>query len=197
MRVFALTGTLAAGKSAVARLFERWGATIVDADRIVHELQRPGEAVYDAIVRRFGADVVADDGTLDRAALRAIVLEHPDMRGDLERIVHPAVEARRRAAIADAARHGAAVVVVEIPLLFEAADPAAYDGVVVVDAPRGERMRRLTENRGIDVAQAEALMAAQWPPEQKRRRATWIIDNDSTTDALEQRALEVWNELLR
>ncbi len=197
MRIVGLTGTVAAGKSTVARLFADLGAVVIDADRIVRELQRPGEPVHDAIVERFGAAVVAGDGTLDRAALRARVLADPRARADLEGIVHPAVERRRRELVADAARRGAAVVIAEIPLLFEATDPSAYDGIIVVDAPREQRMRRLVDERGLAPADATALMAAQWSPERKRERATWVIDNDGSRDALAARVGAIWKELSR
>jgi dephospho-CoA kinase len=196
MRVIGLTGTVAAGKSTVARLFAGWGATVIDADAIVRELQQPGEPVHGAIVARFGTDVVQPDGTLDRAALRRIVLSDAVARADLERLVHPAVELRRRELLADARRRGAQVVIADIPLLFESTDPAAYDGIIVVDAPREERMRRLVTGRGLSAADAEALMAAQWPAARKRAHATWIIDNDGTRADLEQLARAVWSGLV-
>lgn len=123
MRHYALTGTVAAGKSTVAKLFERWGATLIDADAIVRTLQQPGESVHDQIVARFGPDVVAGDGALDRNTLRRIMLADADARRALETIIHPAVEVRRQALLDAALARGDAVVVSEIPLLFEAGDP--------------------------------------------------------------------------
>ncbi|HEX5631715.1 MAG TPA: dephospho-CoA kinase, partial [Gemmatimonadales bacterium] len=176
----ALTGNVASGKSTVAALFAAWGATVIDADALVHELQRPGTGVYEAIVRRFGHRIVGPRGLLDRDALRARVLADPDARRDLEAIVHPAVARRREELVADARRRGAPVVVSDIPLLFEALDPAAFDAVVLVDAPAAVRRRRLVEERGLDPAEAERLMAAQLPSAAKRARSTWVIDNDGT-----------------
>lgn len=195
MRVIGLTGTVAAGKSTVARLFADHGAVVIDADAIVRSLQQPGEAVYREIVERFGPVVVARDGSIDRAALRDRVLTDPQARTDLERIVHPAVERRRRELVAAAARRRAPVVIADIPLLFEATDPSVYDGIIVVDAPRDVRMRRLVDERGLTHANASALMAAQWSPERKRERATWIIDNDGSRDALAARVDAIWKEL--
>lgn len=192
-RVIAITGSAASGKSTVARWFADWGATLIDADHIVHELQRPGEAVHAAIVERFGAGVVGPDGTLDRPALRDLVLRDPVARADLEQLVHPAVAARRDTLLAAARERGDPVVVVEIPLLFEVGDPTRYDQVVVVDAPREERRHRLVEQRGLTVADAERLMAAQLPASEKRERADLVIDNDGTLERLERRARAAWD----
>ena len=197
MRTIALTGTVAAGKSTVAGLFRRLGATVIDADAIVRELQQPGEPVFDAIIAEFGNGVRRADGGLDRAALRASVLADPDARKALERIVHPAVETRRRALVELARSDGARVVVAEIPLLFEAADPSEYDGVIVVDAPVAERRQRLVVERGLDRATADALMASQWTPQRKRACATWVIDNNGDRAMLESRTRDIWLELVR
>src|SRR5262245_25231739 len=103
MKVIALTGAVAAGKSSVAALLGTWGATVIDADALVHELQRPGEPVHAKIIERFGDRVLDSDGTLNRAALRHLVLVDTTARRDLEKIVHPALDVRRRALL-DAAR---------------------------------------------------------------------------------------------
>lgn len=195
MRVVALTGTAAAGKSSVGALFRVWGGTVLDADAMVRELQQPGTPVFAAIVAAFGPGVLRVGGVLDRAALRHRILTDADAKRRLEAIVHPAVEARRRELLAEAAARGAALVIVEIPLLFEAADPSAYDGVIVVDAPEAERRRRLVDERGLTSAEASRLLAAQWPADAKRARATWVIDNDGDRDALAHRARVVWDAL--
>lgn len=197
MRLVALTGSVAAGKSTVASLFRRWGARVIDADQIVRDLQRPGEAPFAAIVARFGAPVLRPDGTLNREQLRHLILADPAARADLEAIVHPAVEARRRALLAEARAAGVPLVVVDIPLLFEAADPSEYDDIIVVDAPVDERRRRLIADRGLSPEEAAALIAAQWPAEAKRARATWVIDNDGDRDRLETRTREVWEMISR
>jgi dephospho-CoA kinase len=196
MRVVALTGTIAAGKSSVATLFRQWGATVIDADAIVRELQRPGQPVLAAIVERFGPDILRPDGELDRDRLRQRMLEGTAARHALEAIIHPGVERRRKELLAEAASRGDRLVVVDIPLLFEAADPGAYQGVIVVDAPRAERIRRLVEDRHLAPEQAERLLDAQLPAAAKRAAATWIIDNDSTRELLVQRARQVWQELV-
>lgn len=195
MRHYALTGTVAAGKSTVAALFERWGATRIDADAIVRESQQPGEPVHHQIAERFGPSVVAADGQLDRSALRALMLTNVDARRDLEAIIHPAVEERRAALLQAARMRGDAVVVSEIPLLFEVGDPSAFDGVIVVDAPVDVRRERLVTGRGLSAAEADGLMAAQWSPSRKRAHANWVIENDQSRVALHHRARIVWDAM--
>jgi dephospho-CoA kinase len=190
-----LTGNAAAGKSTVAALFRRWGATIIDADAIVRELQAPGSPVLAAIVERFGAGILTADGGLDRAALRARVLADPAALAALNAVVHPAVAARRRELLAEARRRGDRIVVSEIPLLFEADEPGGFDAVVLVDAPAAVRRARLAE-RGLPADEAERLMAAQHPAETKRARSDFVIDNDGDRGALERAAGEVWARLL-
>lgn len=188
----ALTGNIAAGKSSVAELFRRWGAVVTDADAIVRELQQPGTPVFAAIAARFGPAVIAADGSLDRAALRAIVFTDPAARADLDAIVHPAVAARREE-LEDAARaRGAGVVVHDIPLLFEAADPDLFDAVVLVDAPVAVRRERLIRHRGLAPEDADRMIAAQAPAGPKRARSDVVIDNDGDRATLEQRAREAW-----
>jgi dephospho-CoA kinase len=201
MLTIALTGNVAAGKSRVAELFQRWGATLIDADRLVHEVQAPGTPVFQAIANRFGPEVVAGDGALDRARLRAIVLADPAARRELEAIVHPAIHRRREELLAEARRRGDRVVVCDIPLLFETMDPAAFDRVVLVDAPEAVRLDRLVRLRGMDAAEARQLMQAQQPAAEKRRwrgprgQQARVIENDGDLAALESRARRAWEEL--
>jgi dephospho-CoA kinase len=190
-----LTGNAAAGKSTVAELFRRWGATVIDADAIVRELQAPGAPVLGAIVARFGPGVLTADGALDRPALRARVLADPAALADLNRLVHPAVAERRRALLAEARRRGDRIVVSDIPLLFEADDPSGFDAVVLVDAPAAVRRARLAA-RGLAAEEIERLMAAQQPAAAKRARSDFVIDNDGDRAALERAAREVWAALL-
>lgn len=197
----ALTGNAAAGKSTVARLLRLWHVPVIDADRIVHELQAPGTPLLAAIARRFGPAVLTAGGALDRERLRSLVLEDPDARRDLEALVHPAVEQRRLALEREAADRGASVVVHEIPLLFEAMDPGAFDAVILVDAPDELRLARLRE-RGLSDRDARALMAAQRPAAEKRAwrggpggRRPYVIENAGDLAGLEQRLQEVWSAL--
>lgn len=197
MLSLALTGNIASGKSTVANILSALGATVIDADRIVHELQRSGTPVFQAIVHRFGPDIVAANGELDRAELRRRVLADDAARLDLEAIVHPAVADRRAQLLAQARAEGAQVIVTDIPLLFEINAQDAFDGVILVDAPVSERRRRLLEWRRLPPAEVERLLAVQQEPALKRSRSTWVIDNDAGLAALEARTRAVWEDLQR
>ena len=192
----ALTGNIAAGKSTVAELFQRWGATLIDADALVRQAQAPGEPVLRQIAIRFGPDVITADGTLDRAALRARVLAHPEDLADLNRIVHPEVRRRRLALLNEARARGDRIVVSDIPLLFEADDPGAFEVVVLVDAPAAVRRARLLASRGLGPADADRMMAAQLDTGSKRARSDYVIENDGDFTALERNARAVWEALL-
>jgi dephospho-CoA kinase len=192
----ALTGNIAAGKSAVADLFRRWGATVLDADAIVREVQTPGGPVMRSIARRFGDSVVRKDGSLDRPALRRLVMADPEALAALNRIVHPAVHARRAELATAAAARGDRILVSDIPLLFEAANPEEFDLVVLVDAPEAVRLRRLIAHRGLDEQEAADMIRAQMPASEKRARSDFVIENDGDRAALERSASEVWRALV-
>ena len=193
----ALTGNIAAGKSEVVRRFAEWGATVIDADQLAREAQAPGGEVLRAIVQRFGREVLNADGSLDRAALRGLVMGDDDALAALNGIVHPAVRRRRDQLIGEAVARGDRIVVNDIPLLFEAADPSAFDLVVLVDAPEAVRRERLLTLRGLSPEVADKMLKAQIPSDVKRARADLIIDNGGSLEALELAAQDAWAELLR
>jgi dephospho-CoA kinase len=190
-----LTGNVASGKSTIARHFERAGATLVDADRLVREVQHPGSPVLVAITDRFGTGMLRADGTLERDRLRARVLNDPAARADLERIVHPAVQERRAQLLAEARVRGDLVLVNDIPLLFEALDPGEFDLIVLVDSPEPVRRDRLIRLRRMRPDEAASLIASQMPSEAKRDRAHVVIDNDGDLDALERTAAATWGRI--
>jgi dephospho-CoA kinase len=192
----ALTGNIASGKSTVAELLRSWGATIIDADRLVRDSQAPGSPVLRAIAARFGQDLIDASGMLDRRALRRRAMGDPAALLDLNRIVHPDVQRRRAALEQEARNRGDRIVINDIPLLFEVGDPAAYDAIVLVDAPEPVRRARLLAQRGLTAADADQMLAAQAPSGPKRSRSTFVIDNEGDRATLEARAREVWAQLL-
>jgi len=190
----ALTGNAAAGKSTVARWFKEWGATLIDADDLVREVERPGSPTLTQIARHFGEPVLLPDGSLDRSRLRRIMLEDPAQREALNAIVHPAVQARRDQLVRAARARGDAIVINDIPLLFEVLDPGAFDLVVLVDAPEAVRRARLGE-RGLGAAEIELLLAAQLPADVKRGRSDIVLDNGGTLDQLKRAAWDAWQDI--
>jgi dephospho-CoA kinase len=191
----ALTGNIAAGKSTVVELFRRWGATIIDADLLVREAQRPGTDVMQAIAFRFGRDVILPGGELDRAALRGKVMGDDQSLADLNAIVHPAVRRGRQRLLAEAKARGDRVVISDIPLLFEAANPDEFDAVILVDAPEEIRRARLETIRGMSETAAAHALAAQQPAATKRARSDFVIDNDGSLHDLEEKARAVWDQV--
>jgi dephospho-CoA kinase len=191
----ALTGNIAAGKTTVARLFQEWGATVIDADRLAQDAQAPGGPVLARIVERFGRGTLRPDASLDRAALRRAVLADPEALRALNAIVHPEVHRRRRVALAEARARGDRIVVTDIPLLFEADDPTAYDTIVLVDAPAAVRRDRIVRERGLGPDEADRMLATQTPAEGKRSRSDFVIENAGSQAELERDARAVWVRL--
>lgn len=196
MKSVALTGNVAAGKSAVAAAWAARGVPVVSADDLARQAAAPGTPGLADIRAVFGDGVLAPDGTLDRGALRRRVFGDDDARRKLEEILHPRIWALRSAWL-EARRHaGDTLVVSEIPLLFETGREGDFDVVVLVDAPDEVRLRRLVEQRGLSEEEARRVMAAQMDPGEKRRRAHHVLSNDGTLDALSARAADLL-ELLR
>jgi dephospho-CoA kinase len=195
MLLIGLTGNIASGKSTVARLFEERGAALIDADVLARRAVEMGTTAYRDIVRRWGEEVLAPDGEVDRGALRRIVFSEPEELEALNRIVHPEVARLRDRLVADAKRRGELICVVDIPLLFERDLVDEFDRIVLVDAPRPIRLERLVRDRALRETEAMDMIAAQMPAELKRARADFIIDNVGTLAELETRAAEVWSAL--
>jgi dephospho-CoA kinase len=193
----ALTGNIAAGKSVVIDRFRRWGATIIDADELAREAQAPGSEVLAAIVQRFGSDVLAPDGALDRAALRSKVMGDQGALDALNGIVHPAVRRQRDALAREARERGDVLVVNDIPLLFEVLDPKQFDLIVLVDSSPALRRTRLRAIRGLSNEDADRMLAAQMPAARKRPQSHFVIDNDGSLAELERAARAVFEELRR
>jgi dephospho-CoA kinase len=172
-----LTGNIACGKSTVGRLLVARGAQYVDADRLVHALMEPDTPENERIVARFGPEVRAADGRIDRTRLGGIVFAEPAALRDLEAILHPGVRAeiRRRMAASTAP-----ILVVDAIKLLESGLARETDAVWVVTCPRAEQVQRLVTERGLTAEQAEARISAQGSQEEKARQATVVIDNGGT-----------------
>lgn len=194
MYLVALTGGIASGKSTVARRLAERGAVVVDADLIARQVVEPGTPALAAIAERFGSAVIAEDGTLDRPALGAIVFTDEAARLDLNGITHPAVVAESQRQFAAAGEH--AVVVYDVPLLAEGRGSAEFREVVVVHAPAETRIGRLVELRGMGEQEARNRVASQASDEQRLALADVVIDSSGTlADTLAQ-ADALWERLV-
>lgn len=196
MIVAGLTGGIATGKSTVAAIFEEAGARLVDADRIAREVVRKGSPAHREIVAHFGTGVLLGDGELDRKRLAAIVFNNPDEQRAIECIVHPQVkqEIDRRV---DLIRRQApeALVILDIPLLFESGMQEGLDAVIVVYAPERLQLERLMARDGLSEPEALARIRAQMPIDSKRALAARVIDNSGSREQTRAQALEIYRQL--
>jgi len=189
----ALTGGIGSGKSTVSRALAACGAIVIDADAIVHELQRAGEPMVDRLAERFGASILAADGSLDRAALAAIAFADDSALTDLNKIVHPAVRDEMARRVVDEL-HGDHVVVMDIPLLDERTG-YSFAAVLVVDVPVDVAVARLVEQRGMSEGDARARIAKQRSRGERMADADRVIDNSGDLAALEPQLDEIWTWL--
>ena len=173
------------------------GATIIDADELAREAVRPETQALRDIVKRWGKEIVKEDGTLNRAELRRIVFADRDELDALNRIVHPGVTRMQDREVARAKERGDPIVVCVIPLLFERNLVDEFDAIVLVDAPRPLRLERLVTNRGLEETEAMNMIAAQMPAELKRARADHCIDNSGSLEDLERDVDALWSSLQR
>jgi dephospho-CoA kinase len=178
----ALTGSIGMGKSTVAKMFERAGVPVFDADAVVRRLQGPGGALVDKIGALFPGTVRC--GTLDRECLAQIVLSDPAKLKALEEIVHPIVRQARHSFVTE--HPDARGLVFEIPLLFETGGETEFDKVIVVSAPTHVQRARVLGRAGMSAAKLDSILARQMPDAEKRSRADFVIDTGtdlSTTEA--------------
>ena len=193
MLLVGLTGGIGSGKTTVARMLADRGAAVVDADELAHRALDPGTPGRDRVVETFGSQVVAPDGSIDRAALAEVVFQDPEKRLALESIVHPEVFRLLQETIAE--HQGSdRIVVFDAALLVETGFDHACDVVVVVSTPPEEQVRRL-EERGMDAEEARRRIAAQAAPEVRDQRADILLPNSGDLEELERRVDGVWEQL--
>ena len=191
-----LTGGIASGKSVVAARLAEHGAVVVDADRIAREVVEPGTPALQRIADEFGSGVIAADGSLDRAALGAIVFADEAKRGILNSITHPAILELSQRRFAEAGEADPdAVVVYDVPLLSEVRGKAEFDLVVVVSAPEEVRIERMVSLRGMSRAEAENRIRSQVPEADRRALADILIESGGTLDETLAQADAVWQQL--
>ena len=191
MQLVGLTGGIASGKSAVAKILARLGAAIVDADVLSREVVAPGHDGWNEIVATFGREVLQPDQNLDRQKLRTLIFNNPDARKQLEAIIHPRVRALAEQRIREHGDAGYAVVVYEVPLLFEGNLQQWLRPVILVACNVDTQRRRLQQRDGLDGAAAQKHIDAQMSLEDKRKLADYIIENDGSLADLESQVRAV------
>jgi dephospho-CoA kinase len=196
MKIVGLTGGIASGKSTVSRLLAAAGARIIDADVLARQVVEPGQPAFAAVLDHFGSGILKSDGTIDRDRLAAEVFADPAQKAALEGIIHPAVAKAMAARLAEIeATAPRSIVVLDVPLLFEAGMDAGLDLVVVVDAPEVVQLERLMKRSGLSRDEALARVRAQMPMAEKRRRADVVIDNSGSLESTRSRVDALWRRL--
>ena len=188
----ALTGGIATGKSYCLERFAELGAPTIDADALAREVVAVGSPGLAAVVSAFGSGVLADDGSLDRPALGRIVFGNAKARAALEAIIHPEVYRRIGEWFADRPS-GAQVAIADIPLVFETGHNHDFDAVIVAACTPEEQIRRVISRDGLTDADARARLAAQWPIDEKVRRATHVIWTDRGFTETDRQVREIFD----
>lgn len=194
MRLFGLTGGIASGKSTVTRMLRELGAEVLDADVIAREVVAPGTPGLSEVAARFPG-VLAPDGGLDRAQLAARIFQNPEDRAALNGILHPRIAAAFAEHTQALAARGVPEVFYDAPLLIENQLHLGMDGVLLVWAPPEVQRARLILRDGLSPEAAEARIASQLPLEEKRRHATWEVDNGRSLDATHEQVARIWETI--
>ena len=192
--VIGVAGAIASGKSTVSAMLASLGCLVLDADKQAKALLDTPE-VRDTIARWWGGSVLADDGSVDRAAVAGIVFKDDEQRRRLESILHPGVIAQQKEVIANADPEKTPAIVLDVPLLFETGMDGQCDSVIFVDAPKAVRLARVQATRGWDEAELSRRQASQWPLERKKARSDFAVMNEGDQADLEKQVREVFERI--
>jgi dephospho-CoA kinase len=189
--ILGITGSIACGKSIVARLFGELGAAVVSADELARDVIAPGSPLLAELRERFGPVIVEPNGTVDRKALAAMIFSDHAARRDLNRIMHPAIAALAEARLKQLSR-ARSLVVYEAPLLFEAGAEGRVDAVLVVRIEPQRQLERLMARDGVSEAEARSRIAAQMPQDEKIARADFVIDNSGSLEGTQAQVRDLF-----
>lgn len=195
MLKIAITGGAGSGKSTVARMFRELGAEVLDADAAAREAVAVGTPAWQELRRLFGEEYFHPDGSLNRPKVAQLVFADPEARKILNDLVHPRVAAALQRRLKEMERQGANLVLVDVPLLFEAGLESAYDRVIVVYVDPEDQVRRLQDRNGRGAEEIAGLLKAQWPLADKAARADFVVDNRGPLAETGAQVQEIWAEL--
>lgn len=196
MQVIGLTGGIATGKSTVSAILENAGALIIDADRIAREAVKKGQPAYREIVEHFGETVLLPDGEINRSVLGDIIFNAPGKKQLLNKIVHPYVRKETHRQLQQIGRtEPNAIVILDIPLLIEAEMDKDLSEVIVVYVPEHIQIERLVQRDGISEADALARVRSQMPIEEKKEKATIVVDNSGSKENTRRQTLKIFQRL--
>lgn len=189
--ILGLTGGIATGKSTITGMLRERGIPVIDADQIARDVVEPGKPAYEAIVAHFGREILLADGQIDRKKLGEIVFSDESERQKLNAIVHPEVRRVMREEAEAAEKNGASIVFMDIPLLFESKLQHMVDKIVVVYAPAHMQLARMMERDELQEEQAQKRLRAQFPIDQKKADADFLIDNSGSREEAERQVEEM------
>jgi dephospho-CoA kinase len=190
--IIGLTGSIASGKSAVAKMIQSYGLPIVDADVVARQVVEPGSPTLKKITESFGQDVIAADGSMDRAKVGSIIFHDEAKRQRLNSIIHPAIREEMLRQRDEFISYGEKNVFMDIPLLFESKLEHFVEKIIVVSVSEDVQLSRLMARNGFTEDEAKARISTQMPVKEKEALADAVIDNDGT---LEQTAIQLQNIL--
>ncbi|KAH3760488.1 dephospho-CoA kinase [Pelomyxa schiedti] len=195
--VIGLTGGICAGKSTVSEHLKLLGATIIDTDKLAHELYLPGKEAYDVVVKEWGSRIVSDDKTINRRVLGGIVFKDPAEMAKLNGIMWPRVQARCLELIEEHRRAGAKVVFVENAILFQSGMETIMDAIWVVYVSKEVAKVRLMERNKLTEEEALARIASQPDPDSLKERGTVVIGTDRPVEETREEVAHIYNQLLQ
>lgn len=195
MKIIGLTGGTGSGKSTVSKFLAHLGAVVIDADKVGHEVFKPGTKAWQEVVDAFGQGIISADGTIDRRKLGEIVFSNPGARAKLNQVMHPLIYEQVKSRMEEYGRKGAAIIIVEAPLLLEVGWKSLVDEVWVTSASEATVIKRLKEQKGLSEAQSLARIRAQLTDEERIRQADVVIDTDCALDELKERVEALWRKL--
>jgi dephospho-CoA kinase len=198
MLIIGLTGGVASGKSTVSSVLKEEGAYLIDADQIARELVQPHTPAWHELVKAFGEQILQRDGSIDRKKLAALVFSHPEKRGLLNQLLHPRIKAeteRRLKEIGE--RDPRAIVVIDAALLVETGGYREMDGLIVVYSSVAKQIERLEKRDGMSPEEAERIVSAQLPVEEKLRVADRVVSNEGSIEETRRKARDIFQELKR
>ncbi|WP_019554361.1 dephospho-CoA kinase [Propionispira raffinosivorans] len=195
MFVIGLTGGIASGKSTVSKILAQAGAHIIDADKIAHDVVMPNQLAWQKIVSHFGMSIILENGQLDRAALGATVFSNPAQRKWLEELIHPFVRAAIEKEIQVWNAEKKEIVVLDIPLLYEAGWDTLADETWVVSVDTATQLKRLVHRDRLSLMQAQKRIDSQMPLTEKVKRADYVIDNMFDLAKTREQVLKRWNQI--
>lgn len=195
MKVIGLTGGISSGKSTVSKFLAHLGAVVIDADKVGHEVFKPGTKAWQEVVDAFGQGIISADGTIDRRKLGEIVFSNPGARAKLNQVMHPLIYEQVKSRIEEYGRKGVAIIIVEAPLLLEVGWKSLVDEVWVTSASEATVSKRLKEQKRLSETQSLARIRAQLTDEERIRQADVVIDTDCALDELKERVEALWRKL--